>query len=128
MSFKRPALEPQTVEPVAQLNYPEPYGSRVLPREPARGYAWTHQGGYQSHDAAARQEILHVSLAHVRGRIHLHIGVLVRGFSGGGRGRHLEVSNRDAEDSAYYTDSDVDLTWSPPHARGRYTRRDGMPF
>jgi uncharacterized cupin superfamily protein len=54
--------------------------------------------------------------------------VLVRGFSGGARGRHLEVSNRDAEDSAYYTDSDVDLTWSPPHARGRYTRRDGMPF
>ena len=42
---------------------------------------------------------------------------------------YLEISNRDeAADTAYYSDADVDLTWSPPHARERYTRRDGTPL
>jgi uncharacterized cupin superfamily protein len=42
---------------------------------------------------------------------------------------YLEISNRDeAADTVYYTDADVDLTWSPPHARERYTRRDGTPL
>jgi uncharacterized cupin superfamily protein len=40
---------------------------------------------------------------------------------------YLEVSNRDAEDTAYYTDPDVDLIASPPHARGKMTRKDGTP-
>ncbi|HET9330503.1 MAG TPA: cupin domain-containing protein, partial [Steroidobacteraceae bacterium] len=41
---------------------------------------------------------------------------------------YLEVSNRDSADGAYYSDSEVDLAWSPPHAPGRFTRRDGTPF
>jgi uncharacterized cupin superfamily protein len=41
---------------------------------------------------------------------------------------YLELSNRDAEDTAYYTDADVDLIASPPHARGRMTRKDGTPY
>src|SRR3989440_1753090 len=42
---------------------------------------------------------------------------------------YLEISNRNtAQDSVYYTDADVDLMWSPPHARGRITRRDGTPY
>jgi uncharacterized cupin superfamily protein len=41
---------------------------------------------------------------------------------------YLEVSNRDAEDTAYYSDADVDLIWNPPHARGRMTRKDGTPY
>jgi len=40
----------------------------------------------------------------------------------------LEISNRDAEDTAYYRDSEVDLIASPPHARGKMTRKDGMPY
>jgi uncharacterized cupin superfamily protein len=39
----------------------------------------------------------------------------------------LVASNRDPEDSAHYPDPDVDLMWSPPHARKRMTRRDGTP-
>ena len=36
--------------------------------------------------------------------------------------------NRDAEDTAYYTDPEVDLIASPPHARGKMTRKDGTPY
>jgi uncharacterized cupin superfamily protein len=38
---------------------------------------------------------------------------------------YLEVSNRDPADSAQYSDPDVDLIWNPPHAPGKFTRRDG---
>lgn len=41
---------------------------------------------------------------------------------------YLEISNRDAADTAHYADPDVDLWWSPPHAPGRFTRRDGTPL
>lgn len=41
---------------------------------------------------------------------------------------YLEISNRDSSDSAHYSDPDVDLIWSPPHARGKITRRDGTPL
>ena len=37
-------------------------------------------------------------------------------------------SNRDAEDTAYYTDPEVDLIASPPQARGKMTRKDGTPY
>lgn len=40
------------------------------------------------------------------------------------RSRVLPRSKR----SAHYSDPDVDLIWSPPHARGRITRRDGTPL
>ena len=40
---------------------------------------------------------------------------------------YLEISNRDGADGAHYTDPDVDLLFSPPHAPGRFTRRDGTP-
>ena len=40
---------------------------------------------------------------------------------------YLEVSNRDGADGAHYSDPDVDLAFSPPHAPGRFTRRDGTP-
>ena len=33
MSLKKPALDPMTVEPRSSSGYPEPYRSRVLPRE-----------------------------------------------------------------------------------------------
>jgi uncharacterized cupin superfamily protein len=36
---------------------------------------------------------------------------------------YLEVSNRDAEDTVYYSDSDVDLIATPTGM----TRRDGTP-
>ena len=43
-------------------------------------------------------------------------------------GERKPISNRDAEDTAYYTDSEVDLIAGPPHARGKMTRKDGTPY
>ena len=43
-------------------------------------------------------------------------------------GERKPISNRDAEDAAYYTDSGVDLIASPPHAREKMTRKDGTPY
>ena len=43
-------------------------------------------------------------------------------------GERKPISNRDAEDTAYYTDSEVDLIASPPHAREKMTRKDGTPY
>lgn len=37
---------------------------------------------------------------------------------------YLEVSNRDAEDTVYYSDTDVDMVATPTGM----TRRDGTPF
>ena len=36
MSLKKPALDPLKVEPVSRTGYPEPYRSRVMPREKRR--------------------------------------------------------------------------------------------
>jgi uncharacterized cupin superfamily protein len=42
---------------------------------------------------------------------------------------YLEISNRARqEDTAYYSDADVDMVWNGPHARGRFARRDGSAF
>jgi uncharacterized cupin superfamily protein len=42
---------------------------------------------------------------------------------------YLEISNRAGEeDTAHYSDSDVDMVWNGPQARGRFARRDGSPF
>jgi mannose-6-phosphate isomerase-like protein (cupin superfamily) len=111
----------------------------------------------QLHDSVAGQGICNVPLAHPRGRAHIYVlegEVVLRtsageqvlrpgmcaGFPAGvGDGHqlinrselaamYLEVSNRDAEDTAYYTDADVDLTWNPPRARGEMTRKNGAPY
>jgi uncharacterized cupin superfamily protein len=42
---------------------------------------------------------------------------------------YLEISNRaTAEDTAHYSDPDVDMVWNAPLARGRFARRDGSAF
>jgi probable addiction module antidote protein len=41
---------------------------------------------------------------------------------------YLEMRNRDAEDTAYYTAPEVDLIASPPRAQGKMTRKDGTPY
>jgi uncharacterized cupin superfamily protein len=41
---------------------------------------------------------------------------------------YLEVSNRHPDDAGHYSDADVDLVWNAPHARGRFTRRDGTSY
>src|SRR5689334_8203573 len=41
---------------------------------------------------------------------------------------YLEISNRDPEDVGHYSDPEVDLVYSPPQARGKFTRRDGSLY
>jgi len=77
MSLSRPAIDPRDIPPRTGSNYPEPYRSRVLPRE---------------------KRALGDALGLTR------IGVDLTRLAPG------------RESS------------SPPHARGKITRRDGTPY
>jgi uncharacterized cupin superfamily protein len=158
MALKKPALDPRTVEAVVRSGYPEPYRSRVLPRE-KRGVGdalgltriginhTTLPPGKESsmrHWHTLEDEFVYV----LEGEVVLRTGAgeqllsagMCAGFPAGADDGHqlinrssrpavyLEISNRDAADTAHYSDPDVDLAWSPPHAVGRFTRRDGTPL
>jgi uncharacterized cupin superfamily protein len=158
MSLVKPALDPHSVEAISRSGYPEPYRSRVLPREKRRlgdALGLTKIGinrttlppGKESsmrHWHTQEDEFVYVLEGEVvlrtdAGEQLLRAGMCA-GFPAGVSNGHqlvnrsdrpavyLEVSNRDAEDSAYYSDPDVDLAWSLPHARGRITHRDGSPY
>lgn len=157
MSLRKPALDPNTVEAVSRSNYPEPYRSRVLPREVRRlgetlgltriGVNLVHlKPGKESsmrHWHTCEDEFLYV----LEGELVLRTGGgeqrltagMCAGFAAGSEDGHqlinrspapaayLVISNRDPDDTAHYADADVDMLWSPPHARGKITRRDGTP-
>jgi uncharacterized cupin superfamily protein len=158
MSLQKPALDPQSVTPRSGTVYPEPYRSRVLPRSKrALGDALgltriginltTLAPGKESsmcHWHTREDEFVYVLegelvLRTAGGEQLLRAGMCA-GFAAGAEVGHqlinrsnapavyLEVSNREAEDTCYYTDADVDLAWNPPHARGKVTRRDGTPL
>ena len=155
MPLMKPALDPRSVTPLDRSGYPEPYRSRVLPREKRRlgdALGLTRIGINQTvlppgKESAMRHWHTHedefvyvlegeVVLRTEAGEQPLTAGMCA-GFPAGSADGHqlinrsarpavyLEVSNRDPEDGAHYPDPDVDLVWSPPHARGRFTRRDG---
>jgi len=158
MALKKPALDPRTVEAVVRSGYPEPYRSRVLPREKRRlgdALGLTRIGinhttlppGKESsmrHWHTLEDEFVYV----LEGEVVLRTGGgeqllsagMCAGFPAGADDGHqlinrsarpamyLEISNRDAADTAHYADADVDLAFSPPHAPGRFTRRDGTPL
>lgn len=158
MSLKKPALDPQTVEAVSRTGYPEPYRSRVMPREKRRlgeelGLKsiginrTTLPPGKESsmrHWHTLEDEFVFVLEGEVVLRSDSGEQVLAAGMCAGfpagvgdghqliNRGTrpavYLEISNRNAEDTVYYSDPDVDLIANPPHARGRMTRRDGTPI
>jgi uncharacterized cupin superfamily protein len=158
MSLKKPALDPMSLEPRTGSGYPEPYRSRVLPRaKRALGDALglskigiNHTVLPPGKESSMRHWHTHedefvfvlegeVVLRTEAGEQLLTAGMCA-GFPAGAEDGHhlinrsaldavyLEISNRDAADGAHYSDSDVDLCWSPPHARGRFTRRDGTAF
>jgi uncharacterized cupin superfamily protein len=158
MSLQKPALDPGTVATTNRSGYPEPYRSRVLPRSKrglgdALGLTriginhTTLPPGKESsmrHWHTHEDEFVYVLagelvLRTAAGEQLLRAGMCA-GFPAGKDDGHqlinrsnadavyLEVSNRDASDSAHYADPDVDLMWSPPHARGKMTRRDGTPY
>jgi uncharacterized cupin superfamily protein len=157
MPLNKPALDPQAVEGKSTTGYPEPYRSRVLPREKRRlGVALglnklginqtTLPPGKESsmrHWHSHEEEFVYVLQGEVvlrtdDGEQLLSAGTCA-GFPAGVTDGHqlvnrsdkpavyLEVSNRDGADTAFYSEPDVDMLWSPPHARGRITRRDGTP-
>jgi len=158
MSLRKPALDPRTLEAVSRSGYPEPFRSRVLPRSkrglgdalgltriginftilaPGKESSMRHWHTHEDEFVFVLEG--EVVLRTEAGEQLLTPG-LCAGFPAGTEDGHqlinrstadavyLEISNRDTADHAHYTDPDVDLAWSPPHARGRFTRRDGSPL
>jgi uncharacterized cupin superfamily protein len=158
MALRKPALDPAGLAGVNRSSYPEPYRSRVLPREKRRlgdALGLTRIGVNQTtlppgkessmrHWHTHEDEFVYVLEGEVvlrteAGEQRLTAGMCA-GFAAGSSDGHqlvnrgdrpavyLEVSNRDPEDTGHYSDPDVDLMWNPPHARGKFTRRDGTAY
>jgi uncharacterized cupin superfamily protein len=157
MSLIRPAIDPATVQPRSSSGYPEPFRSRVLPREKralADALGLTKIGvnlttlapGKESsmrHWHTLEDELLYVLEGEVvlktdTGEQLLTAGTCA-GFPAGARdghqlinrssrpARYLEISNRDPADSAAYPD--VDLAYRRDARGGAvYTHKDGRPY
>ena len=157
MPLKPPALDPATISPRSTSGYPEPYRSRVLPREKrALGDALgltkigvnltTLPPGKQSsmrHFHTHEDELVFVLEGEVvlrtdEGEQSLTAGMCAA-FPGGVRNghqlvnrtaraaRYLEISDRHPGDSAEYPDDDLLLRRS---ADGKlvFTHKDGTPY
>jgi uncharacterized cupin superfamily protein len=154
--LSQPALDPDTVEVISRSGYPEPYRARVLPRHKRQlgdALGLTRIGinltmlppGKESsmrHWHTHEDEFVYVLEGEVVLRTQEGEQVLTAGSCAGfaagaanghqliNRGerpaRYLEISNRDDADRAHYPDAD--LLWNPPHAPGKFTRRDGTPY
>jgi len=156
MHLTKPALDPMTLEPRTGSGYPEPYRSRVLPREKRQlGNALgltkiginhtTLPPGKESsmrHWHTHEEEFIYILSGEVvlrtdAGEQVLKAGMCA-GFALGNTDGHqlvnrsstpaiyLEVSNRDSQDEGLY--SEVDLRWNAADARGIFTRKDGSKF
>ncbi len=157
MSLKPPALDPASVSPRSSSGYPEPFRSRVLPREKrALGDALglTKIGvnlttlppakeSSMRHFHTREDELVFVLEGEVVLRTEEGEQVLTAGmcagFPAGSRNghqlmnrsarpaRYLEISNRDPEDSAEYPD--VDLVYRKgPEGGAVFTHKDGTPY
>ena len=157
MPLEKPALDPTTTQTHNGSGYTEPYRSRVLPREKRRlgdALGLTRIGvnrtvlppGKESsmrHWHTHEDEFIYVLEGEVMlrtdaGEQRLTAGTCA-GFPAGSKDGHqlinrsaapavyLEISNRDPQDVAEYSDKDVDLVWNAPEARGRFSRRNGDP-
>jgi uncharacterized cupin superfamily protein len=154
---KKPALDPLSVSPRSTSGYPEPYRSRVLPREKrALGDALgltqigvnhtTLMPGKESsmrHFHSREDELIYILEGEVvlvtnEGEQVLTPGMCC-GFPAGVKdahhminrsdrpARYLEISNRHPEDSAEY--SDVDLAYrKAKDGSAAFTRKDGTPI
>jgi uncharacterized cupin superfamily protein len=156
MALTKPALDPATLAPNTGSGYPEPFRSRVLPRERrALGDAFgltkfgvnltTLYPGSESsmrHWHSHEDELVYVLAGEVvlvtgAGEQTLTPGSCA-GFAAGSTDGHqlvnrgtvpavyLEIGNRDAADRVVYPD--VDLLWNPPAVPDQYTHRDGTPY
>ncbi len=157
MTLRPPALDPATVEPRTASGYPEPFRARVLPREKrALGDALgltkigvnltTLPPGKESsmrHWHTHEDELVFVIEGEVvlrtdTGEQKLTAGMCC-GFKAGSKdghqlvnrsakpARYLEISNRDPEDGAEY--SEVDLAYrKDAQGKARFTRKDGSSY
>lgn len=157
MSLKSPALDPSEVPPRSSSGYPEPFRSRVLPREKrALGDALrltkigvnltTLPPGKESsmrHFHTREDELVFVLEGEVvlrtdEGEQLLKAGTCA-GFPAGTRNghqlvnrgdrpaRYLEISNRDPDDGAEYPD--VDLAYRKgPGGGAVFIHKDGSPY
>jgi uncharacterized cupin superfamily protein len=157
MALKAPALDPATVQPRSTSGYPEPFRSRVLPREKrALGDALgltkigvnltTLPPGKESsmrHWHTREDELVFVVEGEVvlvtdEGEQTLRAGMCA-GFPAGAKNghqvvnrsdrpaRYLEISNRDAEDTAEYPDEDLALRRGPD-GKIVFSRKDGSSY
>ena len=156
-SLKLPALDPSQLTPRNTSGYPEPFRSRVLPREKralaaALGLSkigvnlTTLPPGKESsmrHFHTHEDELIFVIEGEVTLRTDQGEQVLTAGmcagFAAGVRdghqfvnrshqpARYLEVSNRDPADEAEYSDDDLACRKAPD---GSYVfgRKDGTPY
>jgi uncharacterized cupin superfamily protein len=157
MALQEPALDPSTLQPRIGSGYPEPFRSRVLPREKrALGDALgltqiavnltTLSPGKESsmrHWHTREDELVFVLEGEVvlrtdAGEQTLTAGMCC-GFKAGSKDghqfintstkpvRYLEISNRDPEDTAEYPD--VDMAYRrDAQGKGVYTRKDGSSY
>jgi uncharacterized cupin superfamily protein len=156
MSVRIPALDPCTVEPNTTSGYPEPFRSRVLPREKrrlGRALGLTQFGvnlttlppGKESsmrHWHTRAEEFVYVLEGEVvlrtdAGEQLLRAGCCA-GFPADSRDGHqlvnrsdrpavyLEVGTNDEGDVVFYPD--VDLHYDPAAQGGQFTRKDGTPY
>jgi len=157
MALRTPALDPATVTPFTSSSYPEPFRSRVLPREKrALGDALgltrigvnltTLPPGKESsmrHHHTREDELIFVIEGEVvlrtdAGEQRLTAGMCA-GFPAGSKdghqlvnrgdraARYLEISNRDPDDRAEYPD--VDLVYQKgPDGGPLFTRKDGTRY
>lgn len=158
MKLTRPAADPKDLDVRNGSGYPEPYRSRVVPREKrALGDAvgltkmgvnlTTLMPGKESsmrHFHTQEDELVYVLEGEIvmctdEGEQVLSAGTYA-GFPAGVRNghhfinrsqspaRYLEISNRDPNDSAEYTDPNVDLAYAKsPNGKAVFTKRDGTP-
>lgn len=154
---KPPALDPADVSPRTGSTYPEPFRSRVLPREKrALGDALgltkfgvnltTLYPGRESsirHHHAREEELVYVLEGEVvlrtdEGEQRLAAGQCAGFRAGTGNGhqlvnrsdrpaRYLEIGSRDPEDRAEYPDDDL-VYIRGPDGTPRYTHKDGRPY
>jgi uncharacterized cupin superfamily protein len=157
MSIKPPALDPDSLSPRSMTGYPEPYRSRVLPREKrALGDALgltrigvnltTLLPGKESsmrHFHTREDELVFILEGEVVLRTDEGEQVLTAGMCAGfpagannghqlvnrsGRpARYIEISNRDPEDTAEYPDDDL-VYRKAPDGKAIFTRKDGTSF